>query len=303
VPHESTIVHLQQVVVDQAHELTQQRQLLHNISEFTRTRFTGDTDEDNATRDILATALTGVGAAGVASPNRLSTRLLAEISGLPRSYLRKACVRALRAMLSFHCALTNLPCTAHQATATATFIFSWHLPAYSPCMMLLMRTCSARRRKHGGDMEASGYRRARRKDAVQDDAVPFASAFLHRISRVDNNRKGSHRVLTLLPTGDYAVEFHENREFDCKATKNATLSASCLSCSTTCVWPPTTERAALTRRAPWSASSSTVRFWTRCEWWYRSGHAGACLTAPAAGDSDATCVFCRRFVPRVCVAG
>ena len=70
-------------------------------------------------------------------------------------------------------------------------------------------------------MEASGYRRARRKDAVQDDAVPFASAFLHRISRVDNNRKGSHRVLTLLPTGDYAVEFHENREFDCKATKKA----------------------------------------------------------------------------------
>ena len=57
-----------------------------------------------------------------------------------------------------------------------------------------------------------------RKDATAPEVFALVRQFLHRISRVDNARKGQHRIITIDDEGNRCVEFHVNREFENRGT-------------------------------------------------------------------------------------
>jgi hypothetical protein len=110
----------------------------------------------------------------------------------------------------------------HESLITHECLLRHHAAArFIVCLFMCVRLDLRRRR---GDITESGYLRARRKDAMPTEVVPLVSRFLHRISRIDNNRKGLHRVVTGRgPNGECVIDFHANREFDFHATHQGLL--------------------------------------------------------------------------------
>ena len=69
--------------------------------------------------------------------------------------------------------------------------------------------------KRGSDITGTGYSRKIRSDAAPQEVFVLANSYQHsdRVSRVDNGRKGTRRVVIMHPRGPRTVEHHVKREY------------------------------------------------------------------------------------------